>query len=71
MTDLVTLVKFEELSGYTPKAVQRKIEEGVWLLGYEAVKARDGKLLVSISGYERWAVDQPRVALSEKVCDGA
>jgi hypothetical protein len=67
VTDLVTLVKFKELSGYTPKAVTRKIEDGVFLEGYEVVKAPDRKWLVSIEGYERWAASLPRVALSQRV----
>jgi hypothetical protein len=30
------------------------MEEGVWLLGREVVKAPDGRVLVSLQGYARW-----------------
>jgi hypothetical protein len=63
--DLVKLVKFADITGYTPKAVTRKIQEGVWLEGYEVVKAPDGNWLVSLEGYKRWAVGLPRVALGQ------
>lgn len=62
MTNLVKLTKFEELTGYTPKAVQRKVAEGVWLEGFEVIKAPDGNWLVIMEGYERWAAGQQRVA---------
>jgi hypothetical protein len=50
----VTLVLFASLSGYSVKAMRRKMEEGVWLLGREVVKAPDGRVLVSLQGYARW-----------------
>ena len=50
----VKLTKFEELTGYTPKAVHRKKEEGVWLMGRELIKAEDGNLLVDREGYDAW-----------------
>lgn len=64
MTKLVKLTKFEEMTGYTPKAVQRKVQDGIWLLDYEVLKAPDGNLLVIMEGYERWAAGQPRVAFA-------
>lgn len=64
MSNLVKLTKFEELTGYTPKAVQRKVAEGVWLEGFEVLKAPDGNWLVIMEGYERWAAGQQRVAFA-------
>jgi hypothetical protein len=64
--DLVKLTKFEQITGYTPKAVTRKIQEGVWLEDYEVVKAPDGNWLVSMEGYKRWAVGLPRVVLNQQ-----
>lgn len=57
----VKLEKFEELTGYTPKAVHRKKEEGHWLIGRELTKAPDGNLLVDMEGYYAW-VERARQA---------
>lgn len=43
------------LTGYTVKAMQRKIERGDWIEGAEWVKAPDGLRLISIPGFNRWA----------------
>jgi hypothetical protein len=43
------------VTGYTPKAIERKIEEGVWLEGEVWIKAPDGSRLISIEGYKKWA----------------
>ncbi|HLX30764.1 MAG TPA: excisionase [Casimicrobiaceae bacterium] len=58
---LVTLSVFETVTGYSEKAVRRKIEEGVWLQGHEFIKAPDGRILVDMEGYQRWAFGQRRV----------
>lgn len=50
----VRIVKFVELTGYTEKAVRRKIEDGVWVAGREYKKAPDGSILMDLEGYERW-----------------
>jgi hypothetical protein len=42
-------------TGYTVKAMMRKIETGVWVEGAEWVKAPDGRRLIDLRGYERWA----------------
>lgn len=51
----VKLPLFEALTGYTEKAVRRKIEEGIWIEGRQYVRAPDGHILVSMEGYYRWA----------------
>lgn len=51
-------VKFEELTGYTVKAVEKKIETRVWLEGFEYIVAPDGNRLVDLEGFERWAQGQ-------------
>ena len=51
----VTIRRFAELSGYTEKAVRGKIAEGVWLQDIVWRKAPDGRILVSLRGYEEWA----------------
>jgi hypothetical protein len=42
------------VTGYTVKAIERKIEDGVWLEGDVWRKAPDGCRLISIEGYRRW-----------------
>lgn len=46
--------KFEELTGYTVKAITRKIEDQVWREGHEYRKAPDGRILIDIEGYNKW-----------------
>lgn len=50
----VKLSVFCETSGYTEKAIRRKIEDGHWLEGYEYRRAPDGNILVDLEGYQRW-----------------
>lgn len=45
---------FELLTGYTPKAVERKIQDGVWREGREFKRAPDGRILVDREGFRRW-----------------
>lgn len=58
MIDHITIDAFCERTGYTRKAVERKIQDGVWLQGHEYVRAPDGRVLISIKGYHKWAVGQ-------------
>lgn len=51
----VTIEKFAELSGYTPDAVRSKIKRGDWLEGSVWKKAPDGRILIDLEGFERWA----------------
>ena len=53
-TKYVRLPLFERLTGYTQKAVRRKIEEGVWLEGKQYRRAPDGHILIDMDGYEKW-----------------
>lgn len=50
----VRLSLFERMTGYTQKAVRRKIEAGVWIEGREYRRAPDGHIIVDLQGYERW-----------------
>jgi hypothetical protein len=43
------------ITGYTVKAMERKIERGDWLEGREYIRAPDGHILLDVRGYERWA----------------
>lgn len=42
------------MTGYTEKAIRKKIEDGVWIEGREFLKAPDGHLFVNVQGFERW-----------------
>lgn len=52
--DYVTIPVAAAMTGYSPKAIRRKIEAGVWLEGREFRRAPDGHVLISVKGYESW-----------------
>lgn len=52
--DYVTIPVAAAMTGYSPKAIRRKIEAGVWLEGREFRRAPDGHVLISVKGYELW-----------------
>jgi hypothetical protein len=53
-TPYPVIAKFCEFTGYSVKAVEKKIETGVWLEGREYHRAPDGRLLMDIDGFNRW-----------------
>jgi hypothetical protein len=50
----VLIPKAAELTGYSVKAIERKIERGIWRQGIEWVKAPDGHRMIDLRAYERW-----------------
>lgn len=52
--DYVTIPIASAITGYSVKAIRRKIEAGVWLEGREFRRAPDGHVLISVKGYELW-----------------
>ena len=52
--DYVTIPVAAAMTGYSPKAIRRKIEDGVWLEDREFRRAPDGHVLISVRGYELW-----------------
>lgn len=58
----VTIPKFSDDSGYTEKAIRRKIESGVWLEGEVWIKAPDGHILIDREGFDAWATGQKACA---------
>ncbi len=56
MVRYVLLPRFHDLTGYTEKAVRRKIEDGVWRENEVWIKAPDGHILIDLRGYESWVV---------------
>lgn len=50
----VQLSVAELLTGYTEKAMQSKIDTGVWLEGQVWRRAPDGRRLIDLKGFEYW-----------------
>ena len=42
------------LTGYSIKAMERKIERGDWQEGKVWRRAPDGRILIDVVGYQRW-----------------
>ena len=55
MTNYVTIKKFCLDTGYSPDAIRSKITRGDWVRGKEYTKAPDGRILINIAEYEKWA----------------
>lgn len=51
---------FCTLTGYTDKAVRRKIEEGIWLQGRHYRKAPDGRITMDLQAYYAWVEGRDR-----------
>jgi len=54
MTRYVLIQKFSEMTGYTDKAVRRKIESGVWIEGVHYRRSPDGRIQIDMDAYQRW-----------------
>ena len=50
------------LTGYSVKAMERKIERGDWLEGKVWKRAPDGRIVIDVVGYQRW-IEGPRAAV--------
>jgi len=48
------LSRHSELTGYSVKALERKIESGHWMYGKEYIKSPDGRIQVIVDGYNSW-----------------
>lgn len=42
------------ITGYTVKAMQRKIERGDWQEGKLWRRAPDGRIVIDLEGYQKW-----------------
>ena len=45
---------FASVTGYSVKACQRKIEDGVWIEGKHYRRAPDGRITMNFEEYYRW-----------------
>ena len=50
----VLLNVFCSLSGYTDKAVRRKLEDGVWVEGRHYKKLPDGHIAMDMQAFYKW-----------------
>lgn len=50
----VLLPLAEPLTGYTVKAMERKMERGDWQEGKVWRRAPDGRVMIDLQGYQRW-----------------
>lgn len=58
MIRYVLIPHFCAATGYTDKAVRRKIQSGVWLQDKVWRKAPDGRILIDMEGYNKWVEHQ-------------
>lgn len=57
VANYVTIPLAAAVTGYSVKAIRRKIEAAVWREGREFVRAPDGHVLINIQGYHRWVAE--------------
>jgi len=50
----VLIALFSQMTGYTEKAIRRKIEDGIWLHGKHYRRAPDGRITMNIKEYYNW-----------------
>ena len=50
----VLVGRFSELTGYTARAIYRKIEKGTWIDGIHYRRAPDGHILMDLDQFNRW-----------------
>jgi hypothetical protein len=59
MFDFVTLSKAAENTGYTEKALRRKIEDGILAEGRHWKRGPDGRILIIVEGFNKWLASPP------------
>lgn len=52
--------------GLTPKAIRRKIEDGVWRESVEWRRAPDGHVMIDMDAVERWIESSPNARRSAR-----
>jgi hypothetical protein len=53
-TRYVTIALASVMTGFTQKAIRRKIEDRVWIEGRQFKRAPDGHLMIDMEGYTKW-----------------
>lgn len=54
------------LTGYTEKAIRRKIETGVWIEGQHYKRAPDNNILIDMEEYDKWVAGQQLVVSGQR-----
>ena len=62
VTKFVLIGRFCEITGYTDKAIRRKIQEGVWTEGLHFRKSPDGRIQINMEAYTKWVESSQRAA---------
>ena len=62
----VLISKAAELSGYTPKAIEMKISEGVWCENVHYRRAPDGHIVIDLEAVERWMLGEYSNSLPQR-----
>jgi hypothetical protein len=57
------------LTGYSVKAMERKIERGDWQEGKVWKRAPDGHIVIDVEGYQRW-IEGPRATVHREKIEG-
>ncbi|MEW8028732.1 MAG: excisionase [Candidatus Thiodiazotropha sp.] len=50
----LTIAKMAAETGYSENAIRTKIRDAVWVEGRVWAKAPDGRILISVEGYNQW-----------------
>jgi hypothetical protein len=53
------------LTGYSVKAMERKIERGDWQEGKVWKRAPDGRIVIDVLGYQRW-IEGPKAPVQRE-----
>ena len=48
------IAKFAEITGYTRRAIETKIQNGVWIEGKHYRRAPDGHITMCLTEYNKW-----------------
>lgn len=55
----VTVALASSITGFTDKAIRRKVEDGIWAEKEVWRRAPDGSILISMEGYRKWVEQAP------------
>lgn len=55
MTRYITIKKLSELTRYSEAAIRTKVTRGVWKEDHVWIRGPDGRILIDLEGYEKWA----------------
>ena len=65
----LTKKRFSEVSGVTESAINGKIKRGVWQLGKEYTLDPDGRIKISLQGYNEWVSKNTKASVRQKMAE--